>query len=108
MPEEVVAYGAAVLAANLSGIRKQLVQDLLLSDATPLSLGIGLIGDIMSVVIPRNKIREERFLETSHLGGIPADRAGAQKLKVSFNITIAKSGNLSKDAMEDILKKVKH
>nr|GEW72131.1 hypothetical protein [Tanacetum cinerariifolium] len=106
MPQEVVAFGAAVLAANLGGIGKQLVQDLLLLDAAPLSLGIGLVGDIMSVVIPRNKIREKRFLNTSELDGIPADRAGAQKLKVSFKVsavvkcngnkrslTIAKSGN---------------
>ncbi|GJW15304.1 putative heat shock protein 70 family protein [Tanacetum coccineum] len=97
MPEEVVAYGAAVLAANLSGTGKQMVQDPLLLDVAPVSLGIGLVGDIMSVVIPKNKITEKRFLNTSVLEGIPADRAGAQKLKVSF--VMDANGNLNVSAV---------
>ncbi|MCI26702.1 heat-shock protein, partial [Trifolium medium] len=52
-PDEAVAYGAAVQAALLSeGIKN--VPNLVLRDVTPLSLGIFVIGDIMSVVIPRN------------------------------------------------------
>ncbi|KAL2329573.1 hypothetical protein Fmac_017154 [Flemingia macrophylla] len=52
-PDEAVAYGAAVQAALLSeGIKN--VPDLVLLDVTPLSLGIKLQGDVMSVVIPRN------------------------------------------------------
>ncbi|XP_058736660.1 heat shock 70 kDa protein 4-like [Vicia villosa] len=52
-PDEAVAYGAAVQAALLSEGFKN-VPILVLSDVTPLSLGISLHGDIMSVVIPRN------------------------------------------------------
>ncbi|KAL8246078.1 hypothetical protein R6Q59_007294 [Mikania micrantha] len=53
--DEAVAYGAAVLAANLSGHENKKVQDLVLFDVTPLSLGIRVEEDIdMSVVIPRN------------------------------------------------------
>ncbi|KAJ0750759.1 putative Heat shock protein 70 family [Helianthus annuus] len=52
--DEAVAYGAAVLAAKLSGCGNQKVQDLILLDVTPLSLGIGQRVDDMSVVIPRN------------------------------------------------------
>ncbi|KAK7340887.1 hypothetical protein VNO77_21604 [Canavalia gladiata] len=52
-PDEAVAYGAAVQAALLSeGIKN--VPNLVLQDVTPLSLGIQVKGDIMSVVIPRN------------------------------------------------------
>ncbi|GJT00247.1 heat shock cognate 70 kDa protein-like protein [Tanacetum coccineum] len=62
----------AVLAAKLGGIGKQLMQDL-------------------------NKITEKRFLNTSELDGIPADRAGAQKLKVSFEMDA--NGNLNVSAV---------
>ncbi|XP_058762931.1 heat shock 70 kDa protein 18-like [Vicia villosa] len=52
-PDEAVAYGAAVQAALLSdGFRN--VPNLVLQDITPLSLGMFILGDIMSVVIPRN------------------------------------------------------
>jgi len=52
-PDEAVAYGAAVQAALLSeGINN--VPNLVLQDVTPLSLGMEVLGDIMSVVIPRN------------------------------------------------------
>ncbi|XP_020219783.1 probable mediator of RNA polymerase II transcription subunit 37c [Cajanus cajan] len=52
-PDEAVAYGAAVQAALLSeGIKN--VPNLVLLDVTPLSLGKDIVGDIMSVVIPRN------------------------------------------------------
>ncbi|KAI3797460.1 hypothetical protein L1987_32717 [Smallanthus sonchifolius] len=52
--DEAVAYGAAVLAANLSGYGNQKVQDMMLLDVTPLSLGMRVHIDNMSVVIPRN------------------------------------------------------
>ncbi|XP_076939008.1 heat shock cognate 70 kDa protein-like [Bidens hawaiensis] len=53
--DEAVAYGAAVLAANLSGHGNKIVRDLVLLDVTPLSLGISVkLEHEMSVVIPRN------------------------------------------------------
>ncbi|XP_014496911.1 probable mediator of RNA polymerase II transcription subunit 37c [Vigna radiata var. radiata] len=52
-PDKVVAYGAAVQAALLTeGIKN--VPDLVLKDVTPLSLGTAILGNLMSVVIPRN------------------------------------------------------
>ncbi|BET02630.1 Heat shock protein [Nesidiocoris tenuis] len=53
-PDEAVAYGAAVQAAVLSGDQSSKIQDVLLVDVTPLSLGIETAGGVMAKIVERN------------------------------------------------------
>ena len=112
-PDEVVAVGAAVQAAVLTGE----VKDLLLLDVTPLSLGIETLGGVMTklidadTTIPTKKAetfttaadsqpsvevhvlqgerpmaRDNRTLGRFHLDGIPPAPRGVPQVEVTFDI----------------------
>ena len=53
-PDEAVAYGAAVQGAILNNDKSEILENLLLLDVIPLSLGIETSGEFMTVLIPRN------------------------------------------------------
>jgi molecular chaperone DnaK len=112
-PDEVVAIGAAVQAAVLSGE----VKDLLLLDVTPLSLGIETLGGVLTRLIEANTTiptkkaevfttaadnqpsvevhvlqgerpmaRDNRTLGRFHLDGIPPAPRGVPQVEVTFDI----------------------
>ena len=53
-PDEAVAYGAAVQAAILSGVKNETLESLIVLDVTPLTLGVETSGNIMTPLIKRN------------------------------------------------------
>ncbi|KAK9995751.1 hypothetical protein SO802_020437 [Lithocarpus litseifolius] len=66
-PDEAVAFGAAVQAAILTNMRNEKLQDIVLLDVTPLSLGIRVNETDMDIVIPRNTAiptEKERYYTT--------------------------------------------
>lgn len=112
-PDEVVAVGAAIQAAVLTGQHKGIV----LVDVTPLSVGVETQGGVMNVMIPRNtpipykhteiyttahdfqtsveiKIlqgerplaRDNRLLGVFHLEGIPPAPKGIPRIEVTFDV----------------------
>jgi molecular chaperone DnaK len=112
-PDEVVAVGAAIQGAILSGD----VKDVVLLDVTPLSLGVETQGGVMTVLIPRNTTiptrksevfstasdnqtsveihvlqgerplaRDNRTLGRFHLVGIPPAPRGLPQIEVTFDI----------------------
>ncbi|KAH6769109.1 heat shock protein 70 [Perilla frutescens var. frutescens] len=98
-PDEAVAYGAAVQAAILSGeCNLEKVQNLILMDVTPLSLGIDTIGDVMSIMVPRNT---RKFV----VRGILAAPRGVATVKVCFDIDA--NGILNVSAEDTVTGKMK-
>jgi heat shock protein 1/8 len=63
-PDEAVAYGAAVQAALLSGVSDAKLDDTLLMDVSPLSLGLETSRGLMTTLIPRNSTLPAQKIQT--------------------------------------------
>ena len=112
-PDEVVAVGAGIQGAVLTGD----VRDVVLLDVTPLSLGIETLGGVMTTLITRNTTiptkksevfstaaenqttvevhvlqgerpmaRDNKTIGRFHLDGIPPAPRGVPQIEVSFDI----------------------
>lgn len=53
-PDEAIAMGGCLIAALLAGIKDEVINQLVLIDVCPLSLGIEVAGGIMAPIITRN------------------------------------------------------
>nr|KAJ0211486.1 hypothetical protein LSAT_V11C400210340 [Lactuca sativa] len=119
-PDEAVAHGAGILAANLSGIGDEAVLGMQLVDVTPLSLGVGIVGKTMSVLIPKYSpisIKKEDIFSTVYdyqtSARIPVYQDACGILSVSARetttginsaIKITDTGNLSKVEIDKMIK----
>jgi L1 cell adhesion molecule like protein len=63
-PDEAVAYGAAVQAAILCGDRADELQEVVLIDVAPLSMGIETAGGVMTTIIKHNSTIPARQTQT--------------------------------------------
>lgn len=68
-PDEAVATGAAIQAAILSGVKDEKLEEIILLDIVPLSLGIETDGGLMTILIPKGSsvpIKKTQIFTTAY------------------------------------------
>jgi len=102
-PDKAVAYGAAIQAAILLKVRSSKIDDILLVDVTPLSLGIETAGKIFTPIIEKNaKIptRKTQTFTTMH-----SEQTEVQiKILQGVNKLARKNKELGRFSLEGIAK----
>jgi heat shock protein 1/8 len=96
-PLEAVAYGAAVQAAILTGDKSEIVQDMLLLDVTPFSLGIETSDGAMTALIKRNTTiptKQSAIFELNEIKNFNNNQSGVFIRVYEGEYAIAKENNL--------------
>ncbi|KAA0199541.1 hypothetical protein HAZT_HAZT011222 [Hyalella azteca] len=99
-PAEAVAYGAAVQAAMLNNDRS--VEDIQLSDVTPLSLGVTLFMDRMSTIIQRNTKMPVTITKTNYTTVIDSQKSMKVLVYQGENSVASKNNLLGEFTAEGI------
>ena len=117
-PDEAVAYGAAVDAYKINSKKKAVLNDIVLLDTTPFSLGLG-VGDYYQLIIPKgstipttvtnlgitdfdfqysvelpiyegeyNDLKQNHFLGKFEITDIPMKRAGEVIFDVTYQVDV--------------------
>ncbi|KAA0202778.1 hypothetical protein HAZT_HAZT011297 [Hyalella azteca] len=99
-PAEAVVYGAAVQAAMLNNDRS--VEDIQLSDVTPLSLGVTLFMDRMSTIIQRNTKMPVTITKTNYTTVIDSQKSMKVLVYQGENSVASKNNLLGEFTAEGI------
>ena len=84
-PDEAVAYGAAVLAAILDGVKDKQLSEMILLDVALFSLGIETAGEVMSVLVERNTtipVQKSYIFSLGEFGDIIEERYGTSSVTI--------------------------
>ena len=134
-PDEAVAYGAAVEAFKIHSKKKDIMNDIVLMDAIPFSLGLG-VGDEFQLIIPKgstiptsvtnygitefdnqysvelpiyegeyNNVENNHFLGQFEINDIPMKKAGEVIFDVTYQVDVDGILTVSAQMKDDPSKK---
>ena len=134
-PDEAVAYGAAVEAFKIHSKKKDIMNDIVLMDTTPFSLGLG-VGDEFQLIIPKgstiptsvtnygvtdfdnqysvelpiyegeyNNVENNHFLGQFEINDIPMKKAGEVIFDVTYQVDVDGILTVSAQMKDDPSKK---
>ena len=134
-PDEAVAYGAAIEAFKIHSKKKDIMNDIVLMDTTPFSLGLG-VGDEFQLIIPKgstiptsvtnygitdfdnqysvelpiyegeyNNVENNHFLGKFEINDIPMKKAGEIIFDVTYQVDVDGILTVSAQMKDDPSKK---